>query len=443
MLLILLVLAVAFIVWSTTKLKLHPFLALLLTALGYGLLSGMPGETILKCINEGFGGTLGNIGLVILIGVMIGAFLEHSGGAYGLAEQVLKVIGKDRVPLGMSLIGYIVSIPVFGDSGFIILSPLNKALTKRVNKSLATSAIALGVGLLASHTMVPPTPGPIAAAGILNADLGLVIFWGLIASLIALVPAVLFCYKVASKTYIDPNPEFTEADLAEKTRNAPGALLSSLPIVIPIILIVVKSFNEYSAWFSHEGVNGAINFIGTPVIALLIGLALALLLPKKLERKMLSTDGWVGKALIDAAVIIMITGAGGIFGKVLQNSGLAEVIGDTLAKANLGIFLPFIIAAAIKTAQGSSTVALITTASIIAPLMPDLGFDTDLSKALAVLAIGAGSAVVSHANDSFFWILTQMSNMKVTTGYRLHTVATGVFGFSAILVVFLISKLFG
>jgi gluconate:H+ symporter, GntP family len=442
MLIILLLLAIVFIVVSTTRWKLHPFLALLLTALGFGLAAGMPVEVLLKSINEGFGGTLGSIGLVIVLGVIMGAFLEHSGGAYALAERLLRFIGKNRVPTGMALIGYIVSIPVFADSGFILLQPLNKALTKRAGKSLACTAVALAMGLLASHCMVPPTPGPIATAGILGADLGLVIFIGAGVSLVALVPCIVFARMVAAKTWIDPNPELAEADLAKKTAEAPGAFKSFLPILVPILLIVAKSFNEYGDYVREGWLHDGLAFLGTPVIALLIGLGLALLLPKKLEKKMLSTEGWVGQSLKSAAVIIMVTGAGGIFGKVLQNSGLADVIGENLGHANLGIWLPFLIAAALKTAQGSSTVAMITTASIIAPLMGTLGLEADLAKALAVVAIGAGSAMVSHANDSFFWVVTQMSGMDVSQGYRLHTAATAVLGISAAIAIFIIWSVF-
>ena len=442
MLLFLLALAIAFIIYSTTRLNLHSFLALLLTALGFGLLSGMPVEILLKSINEGFGGTIGNIGLVIILGVIIGAFLEHSGGAYSMADKVLRLTGRSRVTLSMTIIGYIVSIPVFADSGFIILNPLNKALTKQAGKSLACTAIALGLGLMASHTMVPPTPGPIAAAGILGADLGLVIFWGLIVSVPALVPGYIFAQKVASKVWIDPNPQLSEEELSKKMEQAPGALLSFLPIVVPILLIVLKSFNEYAKFIETGLLKEVISFFGTPVIALIIGLGFALLLPKKLEKKMLSATGWTGAALTDAAIIIMITGAGGIFGKVLQNSGLAEVIGNSLGDARLGIWLPFIIAAALKTAQGSSTVAIITTASIIAPLMPNLGFDTPTAKALAVIAIGSGSAVVSHANDSFFWVLTQMTGMNVAQGYRLQSLGTGIVGLSAAMIVFVLWMIF-
>jgi len=436
MVILYLIISVLIIIFLTTRLKVHPFIALLLVALMYGFLSGMPSADIINSVNEGFGKTLGGIGLIIILGVIIGAFLENSGGAYAIAEKVLKVIGKDKVPSAMGLIGWFVSIPVFADSGFLLLSPLNKSLSKKTKISLAGSAIALSLGLTASHTMVPPTPGPIAASGILGADLGLVLSVGIPVSLITLTAGIIFATKYVAKSYIDPNPQISEEELKIRSESAPGALKSSLPVLVPILLIVLKSSMK-----AVNGINGAfvdfIAFIGEPFIALLIGVFLALLLPAKLEKEMLSTNGWIGKSLSDAASIILITGAGGIFGKVLQNSGIADILGETLSELNLSIWLPFIIAAAIKTAQGSSTVSLITTASIMAPLMEKLGFVDNFEKAMVVIAIGAGSAVVSHANDSFFWVVTQMSGMDTKMGYRMQTLGTFVLGTTAAITLFI------
>ena len=401
----------------------------------------MPYADIILSINEGFGGTLGKIGLIIVLGVIIGAFLENTGGAFAIAEKVLKIIGRKRVPTAMGIIGYIVSIPVFADSGFMLLHPLNKSLSKKAKISIAGPAIALGLGLMASHTMVPPTPGPIAAAGILDADLGLVIAFGFPTSIVALIVGIIFAKKYASKTYIEPDVEDTlTAD--KEINDSPGALKSSIPILVPIVLIVLKSVLNPTKTGLDNGFIDFINFVGEPVISLLIGILLCLLLPKKLNYDMLSSTGWVGKAIKDAASIILITGAGGIFGKILQNSGIADILGQTLTEYNMGIFLPFVLAAAIKTAQGSSTVALVTTASIIMPMMSSLGFDSEIQKALVVIVIGAGSAVVSHANDSFFWVVTQMSGMNVKTGYRLFSLGSGLLGLTGAITVFIFYTIF-
>ena len=426
------------IVLLITKLKLHPFLALLFVSIAFGLASGMKTTMIINSIQEGFGGTLGKIGLIIILGVIIGAFLEHTGGALKLAEKILQIIGKKRVTTAMGIIGYVVSIPVFADSGFILLSSLNKSLTKKAGLSLAGTAIALGLGLGCTHAMVPPTPGPIAAAGILNADLGLVMLLGLAAAAVALIAGLIWAKKVAARVYIDPDFD-NKANEIENNSYSPSLIKSSFPIVIPILLIVLKSLTVF---LNNEGwqliVKNTLSFIGEPVMALLIGFLLCLLLPKKLEKSMLSTDGWVGKALTDSATIILITGAGGIFGKILQNSDLATIIGDTLGEYNLGIWLPFILAATLKSAQGSSTVAMITTASIMVSLMPALGLTSEMDKAIVVISIGAGSLIVSHANDSFFWVVTQMSGMDVKTGYKLHTMGTLVIGSTAMLFLFLL-----
>ena len=430
---LLLLLSVVIIVLLTAKLNVHPFLALLGAALFFGLLSGMDLNMIVQSINDGFGITLGKIGVVIVLGVIIGAFLEHSGGAYKLAEIILKIIGKNRVHEAMGLVGFVVSIPVFADSGFIIFNPLKK----RAGLSIVGTATALILGLMITHVLVPPTPGPIAAAGIIGADVGLVMLVGLVIGLLSLVVAVIYCKKMGARNYIDPNPDITEEEIQEKIKQAPSAFKSFLPILIPILLIVGKSLVEFNlvegqaetAWMK------LISFIGSPVIALIIGMLFAFLLPRKWDKTILSTTGWVGNALTDASNIILITGAGGIFGTILQNSGIATTLADTLATANLGIWLPFMLCAAIKTAQGSSTVALITTASIIAPLLLSMGFETEIDKALVVSAIGAGAMVVSHANDSGFWILTQFSGIDVKTGYRVYTLGTLIVGsFAALLV---------
>jgi len=436
-----LLIAVIAIIILTTKLKIHAFLALFIISIFYGIFAGMPYSDIILSINEGFGGTLGKIGLIIVLGVIIGAFLENAGGAFAIAEKVLKIIGQKRVPTAMGIIGYIVSIPVFADSGFMLLHPLNKSLSKKAKISMAGPAIALGLGLMASHTMVPPTPGPIAAAGILGADLGLVIAFGFPTSIVALVIGIIFAKKYASKTYIKPEIE-NALEGETEIKESPSALKSSIPILVPILLIVLKSVLNPIKTDLNNGFVEFINFVGEPVISLLIGIFLCLLLPKKLNYDMLSSSGWVGKAIKDAASIILITGAGGIFGKILQNSGIAEILGQTLTEFNIGIFLPFILAAALKTAQGSSTVALVTTASIIMPMMSSLGFETEIQKALVVVVIGAGSAVISHANDSFFWVVTQMSGMNVKTGYRLFGLGTGILGLTGAITVFILYSFF-
>jgi len=351
-----------------------------------------------------------------------------------MAGMFLNLIGAKRVYPAMALIGYIISIPVFCDSGFIILSPLNKSLSKRAGLSVFGTSIALALGLLSTHTMVPPTPGPIAAAGILNADLGLVIIIGLPVSLLVLIVTTLFAVKIAGKVNIETDSQPDQGETEQKLLNVPPAWKSFLPVIIPIVLIVLSSITEYPTHpFGTGQVKSVISFIGNPVVALLTGMILSFTLPVKFEKKMLAPDGFVGKALKSAAIIILVTGAGGAFGKVLQNSDMGTILGSMIGDSKLGLWLPFLLAAALKTAQGSSTVAIITTASMMAPMISPLGLDSELSKAMVVVAIGAGSCVFSHANDSYFWVVTQLSNMNVKQGYKLMSTGSAILGLSAMI----------
>lgn len=441
-LIFLLMLSVIFIVIATSRLKLHPFIVLLIAAFGYGVLCGkMTLAEVTQSVNAGFGGTIGKIGIVILAGAIIGSFMDKSGGAYKLADRIIKIIGKKEVPLTMGILGYIISTVVFCDSGFVILAPLCKALSRKAKISLAASAVALSLGLYATHTMFPPTPGPIAAAGIIKADIGLVIIWGALVSAVAMLAGWLFAVKFASKVHIDPVLDPDSPDPDSLSASAPSAAHAVMPILIPIVLIVLRSLSNFPTHPLGQGnLATFLDFLGQPSVALLIGVFIAFTLPKKLTTEMISTNGWVGMAIIAAANIIIITGSGGAFGEVLKNSGIGAFLGEHLGKnISLSIWLPFIISAALKTSQGSSTVAIITSASICVPLLGALGLDTPTAKALTVVAIGAGSMVVSHANDSYFWVVTGFSGMTIRQGYKLQTLGTLVEGTAAAITLWLIT----
>ena len=438
-LIILLFLTISFIVVTTVKFKWHPFLALLFAALGFGAFSGtMTLEQVVKSVNTGFGNTVGFIGIVILAGSIIGTFLEKSGGAHSLAASTLKKTGEKNVPMAMGIIGYIVSIPVFCDSGFIVISPLAKAMTRQANISFAVGAIALSLGLITTHSIIPPTPGPVGAAGILNADLGLIMILGFPVSLAALFAGWLFATRVVPKIKYDYKADdITNENLTEK----PSAGKSLLPIFVPIVLIILRSVALLpSSPFGTGNFAALTAFVGQPIIALMIGVLLAFLLPKKLTKEMISPAGWVGEAVLAAATIIIITGCGGAFGQVLQNSGIGDFIKDHLGGArSLGILLPVLIAASFKTAQGSGTVAIITGASLMAPLISPLGMDTPVAKALVVVALGSGSLMASHVNDSYFWVVTQLSKMNVNQGYKMQTLGTFTIGVAASAAVWIMS----
>lgn len=435
--LLIVLLTLAAILVAIMKFDIHPFLALFIGAIGYGLLSGMPGDLIIKSITDGFGGVLGKIGLLILLGVMIGTFLEKTGGAIVLAKRILSFIGEKSVMLAMMITGYIVSIPVFGDSAFIVLNPINKSLSFKGKLPFAATTVALTLGVSASHSLVPPTPGPIAAAGILGADLGMVIFWGLVVSSLALIPCFFFVKYFVTRIELSPNLVVTES---ETIRKYPSLGKSSLPIVIPLFLIVLGSVASYPTHpFGTNAFTSILLFVGNPVIALLLGTLLSFTLPEKFDKKLLSSTGWVGESVVMAAPIILITGAGGVFGNMLQNSGLADLVRTNLAGGQWGLLLPFVMASALKTAQGSSTVALITTASVMVPLMPTLGLEDETMKVFTVLATGAGAIAISHANDSFFWVMTQMTGMNIKQGNQSHSVGTLLLGVSSIIIIYIIS----
>ncbi|MDA0195665.1 MAG: GntP family permease [Bacteroidetes bacterium] len=438
LLIFLVLLALAFIVLAIIKYDIHPFLALFIGAIGYGLASGMPGALILQSITDGFGGVLGRIGLLILLGVIIGTFLEKTGGAFVIAQKVLSWIGEKSVMLAMMITGYILSIPVFGDSTFIMLNPISKSLSFKGKVPYAATTVALALGATASHSMVPPTPGPIAAAGILGADLGTVIFLGLIISVIALIPCYFFIgYATANINII---PKFAAGEEETSSEKFPSVGKSFLPIVVPLVLIVLSSIANYPTQpFGQNSFTTVLQFIGNPIIALLLGAFMSFALPKKFEIKLLSSSSWVGDALLIAAPIILITGAGGVFGKMLQNSGIADLVSNNLDNARWGLFLPFVMALVLKTAQGSSTVALITTASVMAPLLASLGLDTEMLKVLTVLSIGAGAMAISHANDSFFWVMTQMSGMSVKQGNQSHSLGTLILSCTAMFIIYVIT----
>lgn len=438
-LIIVLLVSVLFIILGTTKLKLHPFIVLLFASYLAGALAGLPIENIAAVIATGFGNIMAYIGIVIVLGTIIGVILEKSNAAIKLAEIVLKLVGKRFPALAMSIIGYLVSIPVFCDSAFVILSSLKKSLVQQTGKPSVALSIALATGLYATHTFVPPTPGPIAAAGNLGLEnqLGLVILFGLgIATFAMLLGYAWAMY--AGRKYVSSEDNPTELVETNKIIKLPSATKALLPILIPIILIAARSVATYTGHpFGQGFVFSLFDFAGQPINALLAGFLLSFLLFPKFNKETLT--GWIGDGITAAAPILLITGAGGAFGAILKETQIGDTLGSILAGYELGIFLPFIIAAAFKTAQGSSTVALVATSAMIAPMLASLGLDSLNGKVLAVMATGAGAMVISHANDSYFWVVTQFSGMDVKTGYKTHTIATLIQGVGSMVLVYLLS----
>ncbi len=442
-LIISLILVIIFIVVATSKFKLHPFLSLIIGSYILAFAAGLPSDKIPGIITGGFGGTLTSIGIVIIAGCIIGTFLEKSGAAIKMADVVIKLVGEKRPTIAMSIIGYIVSIPVFCDSGYVILSSLNKSLAKKTKTSMLAMSIALSTGLYATHTLVPPTPGPIAAAANLKLDnLLLVIGVGMLVSIPAVIAGNWYANKISKKLSVKDEGDNEELlsyeDQMKDYGELPSAMKSFAPIVVPIILMALGSIAKFPGDPFGAGILKEIcAFVGTPVNALLIGLFCAFALAPKLDEKTLT--GWVGDSLKDAASILVVTAAGGALGAVIRDAEIGKYIGESLQSLNLGIFVPFIIAAALKTAQGSSTVAIVTTSALMLPLLPSLGLTSEIAKVLVVMAVGAGAMTVSHANDSYFWVVTQFGNMDVKTAYKGQTIATLIQGVVTMATVFVLS----
>jgi len=433
-----LILVIFLVVIATTRFNIHPFLSLLFAAVVMGFVSGMDGGVIVRKLTEGFGKTLSSIGIIIAFGTIIGVYLEKSGGAMKIARTILKMIGEKRSALAMNLTGFIVSIPVFCDSGFVILSRLNKALSKKSGISLVVFAISLAAGLYATHVFVPPTPGPLAAAAALKADLGLVILLGLIVALPVSLAGYFWAKFISKKVSVAVKEE---TEMEEKPEKLPGNLVSFAPIIFPIILIALKSIADYPTHpFGSEWIYQVLGFMGNPVIALFMGVILAFALKHSAKD---SHFDWTVKGLKEAGVIILITGAGGAFGEILRAGGIGDIIGSGLSDFQVGILLPFILAAILKSAQGSSTVAIITTAAIVAPLLGSLGLSSETSKALTVLAIGAGAMTVSHLNDSYFWVVAQFSDMDTSTALKSQTLATLLQGLTGIAIIYTLNLIIG
>ncbi len=429
--------AIVVMVVAIARWKVHPFLAILGTAILLAALLGIPYTEIPDIIGKGFGGVFSGIALVIIFGTLIGSVLERTGGAMALARAVERMVGKRHPRLAMMLIGWIVSIPVFCDSGFVLVSPIGKSLAQRSGTSPIPLMLALAAGLFASHVFIPPTPGPVAAAGMvgLEDNLLLIIGLGAIISLLSLVPAYFFAGYIGGHTKAIPYNAGSD-NVIIKGEHPCSAWLAFLPIVLPILLMALGSVASLVTL--PENVAAMFTFLGKPVIALM--LALLSCLPLLMRQKKLGEfHDITSNALKTAGPIIFITAAGGVLGAVVTASGFVDVIkesGDSLKM--LGVVFPFLIAAILKSAQGSSTVAITTTASMMGmfsdsgSMMNALGFTSPLAAALVVMAIGAGAMTVSHANDSYFWVVTGFGGINPRDGYRTMTLMTLIMGLTAI-----------
>ena len=449
------ILAIILMIIMISKFKIHPFISIMLISLVLGIVAGIPivdktledGTTVsglASVIGAGFSGTFSSIGIVIILGALIGSILEVTGAALKLADMVIRLVGQNNPVLAMELMGWVVSIPVFCDSGFVILNPIRKALVQRTRESSVSMTIGLASGLYIAHVFIPPTPGPIAAASTLGIgdNLLLVMGLGVVCSIFPLIAGYFYAKFIGKRVKADDEVDNAEVvktyeELIAEYGKLPSGFSSLAPIIVPIILMALASI------FSMAQMTGIfadiVAFLGTPIIALAVGTVFA---TAQLSGagKMSEFYDICNETLKTVGPILFVTAAGGVLGKVISASDMVNYISSHAEVLSaMGIFFPFLLSAILKSAQGSSTVALTTTAGIVAPLLPVLGFTTPVQVTLVCMAIGAGAMTVSHANDSYFWVVTNFGAMSPDRGYKTQTMNTLVMGIAAIVEIALLS----
>ena len=438
-LIIVFVLAIIVMVAAISKYKIHPFLSIMAVSLIFGVIAGIPLKDIPGVLGAGFSGTFTSIGIVIIFGALVGTLLEKTGAALKMADVVVTLVGKKNPELAIIIMGWIVSIPVFCDSGFVVLNPIRKALVKRTGASSVAMTVALSMGLYISHCFIPPTPGPIAAANALGIgdNILLVIGLGALLSIPPLIAGYLFAKYIGKRVSArDDNADMdlvkSYEELIAEYGRLPSGVMSFAPIIVPIFLMGLAS-----AYSMAKVSISAIIFLGTPIIALAVGVILGVIL---LVQSGKAKDFYeiTNDTLKTVGPILFITAAGGVLGKVISVSGMVQYITENSSVlSTIGIFFPFVLAAILKTAQGSSTVAITTTAGMLAPVLPALGLNTPSLSALCVIAIGAGAMTVSHANDSYFWVVTNFGEMETEQGYKTQTMGTLIIGLASMVGVFI------
>jgi GntP family gluconate:H+ symporter len=412
------------IIFLTSRLKIHAFVALLLVSV-FLACTTLPPEKVVSTIKEGFGNTMASIGFLIILGAMIGITLDRTGATLSIADFILSKTGKSRSVQALGITGFITGIPIFCDSGFIITSGLAKSFSRETKTAMPLMATVLATSLYSVHCLIPPHPGALAAAGAINVNIGYLIIIGILFAIPGAVAAYFWSrFMIRGRDYA-PAKELTNVQLKTE-RELPSAFMSFLPIVVPLLLITIRSLITLLDKQGTGYISKIFYFPGEPVFALAIGVILALLLVRK--KSVASFNALFVEAIEKAGPILIITAAGGMFGTVIKATGTGEALGKILAGTSLGLLVPFLIASVMKTAQGSSTVAIITTASFIGPMLSMLGLDTEGGRLMTMLAMGAGSMMVSHANDSYFWVISNFGEVDPTVNLKVYSSATIVMG---------------
>jgi GntP family gluconate:H+ symporter len=428
-----LLVSVSAIIVLTRYFNLHAFFSLLIAAVICGLITGIKPAAIISHMQDGFGLLLRQIGFLVALGSCLGMMLEKTGAMEQISKKVVSWFGAKRSTLALSFTGIVVGIPVFCDSGFIILSRLIPSIASQTSVLPAELSLALSTGLYTTHTLVPPTPGPLAAATNLGLEhsISMVMILGIVASIPVGLVAYFFSKRFAKPIIVISQVHTPPTD----TRNI-NSLMAFLPLILPIILIAASSLPQLIDM--PEGLSKTLQVIGNPIVALTIGLALSFLLLKGARSHgQAGWPSWLQEALKDAGIILLITGAGGAFGAVIKSSGLDSVLKEYVSGSSsqgvIFLFIAFVIAAALKTAQGSTTTSMIITSGLLVPLAGAAGFDTTIELSSLVIAIGGGAMTVSHANDSYFWVVSQFGGIAPKDAFRSFTVITLIQGLTALL----------
>jgi Gnt-I system low-affinity gluconate transporter len=428
---IIVVLAVALLLFMVLKLKISAFIALLITAIFVGIAAGMPLSSITKSIQEGMAGTLGFVATVVGLGAIFGQILESSGGAESLAHYLIKKFGKDRAPWALTLTGFIVAIPVFFDVGFIILVPIVYSLSRDTGKSLLYYAIPLLAGLAVAHSFVPPTPGPVAVANIVDAPLGWIILFGILLGLPTVaISGPVFGKFIAKKIYLEVPPEMSVTSADTDSGDFPSFRLIVWIVAIPLLLILLNTFTGVavsSGMIEKSVLTDALEFVGHPFSALIIATLAAMYflgIRRGMDKKTILDLS--NKALGPAGIIILVTGAGGVLKQVLVDSGIGQMMAESMAGSPLPpLVLAWVLAAVVRVTQGSATVAMITAAGIVAPVIEQFGL-SDPQRALIVIAISSGATMLSHVNDSGFWLVGKYLGMNEKQTLQSWTIMESV-----------------
>ena len=418
-------LSIVAIVYLTAKVKFSVFGSLFAVSIALALATNVPIEKVVDLLKTSFGNTLGGISFIIIFGAAIAVCMEKSGGALSIATHILNKAGQRNAKPAIAWTGFIPGLTIFCDTGYIILSGIARSISGQSKTPMPLMAAILGCALFAVHCLVPTHPGALAAAGTLNANLGLLIIAGVVFAIPGLIAAYYWAGFMCKGQDYAPAAVEAAAPTASD-RPLPAFSHALLPVVLPLVLISISTLLTTLGY--KTGFATWLHFLGNPVIALLVGMLCGIWLLSKNGGQKGDFTNVLEEAIVKAGPILIITAAGGMFGAVIKETGVGAALGDALGGASVGLLVPFIIAALLKTAQGSSTVAALTTAAIIAPSLATFGLDTETGRIFAVLAIGAGSMLASHANDSYFWVVTKFSNIDMQASLRVFTTSTIVMG---------------